>query len=456
MPLGDGAQPREHLFINYATEDSALAEWLTRKLTAEGYRVWCAAFKLLGGESYPRDIDDAIKNRTFRMLSLLSRASLHKPNPLKERTLALNIGRERGIDFVIPLNVDGLQPTELDWMTSDLTFIPFSHGWAPGLRQLLAKLESIDTPRPLPDGRAVAANTFLPGDVLRHAPEPLYSNIFRVVRMPDVLLRFTVASGISSPERDAVFGTWPFYSVSPTVVYAFDNPSPAAMEGRTVTLDAKVPWGGAFDINGIRTRNIITSLLRGSVAAKALALRLRPTPNGRAMYFPDGLVEENRFSFRGYSGKKTYVRVTGEKTLWRPLKVEKYRYYLAADTRARSDIPPGYVVQITPAIHVTSPVGDILPNRAINSRRKHVSKTWTNHEWTNRLFALAEFFAGGTDAIRYGSTAETEVVICATPITLSAQVGINEAALDMAEPPEEEGSGYDHADYGDDHDADDD
>ena len=31
---------REHLFISYAVEDIAFAEWLTRRLTAEGCRVW--------------------------------------------------------------------------------------------------------------------------------------------------------------------------------------------------------------------------------------------------------------------------------------------------------------------------------------------------------------------------------------------------------------------------------
>jgi len=35
------ATQRDHLFISYATEDGALAEWLTLKLTAAGYRVWC-------------------------------------------------------------------------------------------------------------------------------------------------------------------------------------------------------------------------------------------------------------------------------------------------------------------------------------------------------------------------------------------------------------------------------
>jgi hypothetical protein len=262
--------------------------------------------------------------------------------------------------------------------------------------------------------------------------------------------------GISGPERDAVLATWPFYSASPTTVYAFDGPSPAALDSRTVKLDASVPWAGAFHINGIRTRHIITSLLKSTVAARALALGLRPTPNGRAMYFPWGLVEKDRLRFRGYSGNETSTTVTSERTMWRPARSEKYRYYLAADMRARSDIPPGYVIQITPTIHVTSPIGETLLPRTINSRRKHVSKTWTNHEWTNRLFALAEFLGAGTDAIRFGSTPSTEVVISARPITLAAQVSINETALDMAEPPDEEGGGYDHAAYVEDDQDDDD
>ena len=134
---------RDHLFISYASEDFELAEWLTLKLTNENYKVWCDRFKLLGGESYPKDIDKAIKNETFRVIALLSHKSISKPNPVKERTLAINIGKERGIDFLIPLNVDGLSDTELDWMTTDLVYIDFSKSWAEGLTKLLKKLQSI-------------------------------------------------------------------------------------------------------------------------------------------------------------------------------------------------------------------------------------------------------------------------------------------------------------------------
>src|SRR5688572_10771137 len=137
---------RDHLFVSYAWENAALADWLVRKLTALGYRVWCDRFKLLGGERWPRDIDRAIKTRTFRMLALISKFSLEKENPSKERQLALAIGKERQEDFLIPLNVDGRSATEVGWQLTDLTWVPFEN-WADGLTQLLGVLEKAGTPR---------------------------------------------------------------------------------------------------------------------------------------------------------------------------------------------------------------------------------------------------------------------------------------------------------------------
>jgi hypothetical protein len=96
-----------HLFISYADEDANLASWVARKLAAMGYGVWFDRMKMLGGEPWPQTIDDAIRNRTFRMLALMSANSISKPNPTKERTLALRLGRQRDIpDFLITLKLD--------------------------------------------------------------------------------------------------------------------------------------------------------------------------------------------------------------------------------------------------------------------------------------------------------------------------------------------------------------
>ena len=113
----------DHLFISYAVEDAPLARWLTLKLTIEGYKVWCFEFEMLGGESFPKEIDAAIKTGTFRMLAFVSHSSVKKSNPVKEWTLGLTIGTERKLDFVIPLNVDGVKPTELPWTMSDINWI---------------------------------------------------------------------------------------------------------------------------------------------------------------------------------------------------------------------------------------------------------------------------------------------------------------------------------------------
>ncbi len=89
----DGPCERDHLFISYAWEDRAFADWLSARLTAEGYRVWMDRKKLYGGERWTNEIDIAIKQRSFRFLGLLSRYSLNKPNPSKERITALALGR---------------------------------------------------------------------------------------------------------------------------------------------------------------------------------------------------------------------------------------------------------------------------------------------------------------------------------------------------------------------------
>jgi hypothetical protein len=101
---------------------------------------------MLGGEPFPKIIDEAIKTRTFRLVALLPRHSPQKPSPRKERALALNLGREWEIDFMIPLNVDGLKPSQLLWDYSELTYIVFED-WAAGLDQLLRALAKAGAPR---------------------------------------------------------------------------------------------------------------------------------------------------------------------------------------------------------------------------------------------------------------------------------------------------------------------
>jgi hypothetical protein len=344
-----GSGARDHLFISYATEDWPLAEWLTRRLTAEGYRVWCDRFKLLGGESYPKDIDTAMSERTFRFLALLSRFSKSKDNPVKERTKALKVGHAlKQPDFVIPLNVDG---SDLDWMMTDLTYIPFHHGWARGLRQMLEKLESVDAPRPLQNGREVAVESFLPRDITSSAPEPLFANVLPFLSIPTTLLRFAIDPPLMREERRPVAIEWPHRFVAPHELLAFQPPPPGLLEGR-VSLSDRVVWSGILDLGGILTGDVVSELLFKAVRHRATRRGLLQSFDRRLYYyFPSGLCEDDKILFPMPAGGQTWVRVTGERTFWRLGMSGKYRYHLGVAFRVRRDVSPGYVLQ--------APVGNL-------------------------------------------------------------------------------------------------
>jgi hypothetical protein len=112
---------------------------------------------MLGGELYPRRAGAAIVRRSFCVVQLLSTAALANPAVIEVRTLALETAMACQREFLILLNIDGLNPSALEWATPDLTFIPFHERWESGVARLLTKLSSMDALRPVSDGRLVAA-----------------------------------------------------------------------------------------------------------------------------------------------------------------------------------------------------------------------------------------------------------------------------------------------------------
>ena len=425
---------REHIFISYAGEDWALAEWLTLKLTAEGYRVWCDRFELLGGESYPRDIDDAIKNRTFRLVALLSRASLSKPNPVKERTLALNISRERGIDFLIPLNVDNIRPTELDWMTSDLTYIPFYEGWAEGLEKLLKKLVSVGTPRPLKNGKQIAAETFFPSRVIAYHQEILHANFLTFERIPEIIKYFRFNYRLSIGEKQYLSRNWAFHPTDQKTVLSFHSPPTDLPKALTPTRAGGLCWLDVADIEGIRTINVVTALLNKSIQVKCLEKGLKLSEDLEMLYFHRGLLEKDTIYFLSCSGTKTRVLVTGERTFGTkgPFP-QKYHYHLSPRFRVRRDLVEGFVMQLRVRLYLTDTKGQPLQPRTALSRRKRICRSWWNHAWLNRHLAICHFLADGRETITIGDFPSEQIVLSSGLVQCKAPLGINEKSL--SRPP---------------------
>jgi len=411
---------RDHLFINYAWEDIALAEWLTFKLTGFGYRVWCDRIKLFGGESFPAEIDDAIKNRTFRFIALMSLASSTKPNPVKERTLALSIAKERGINFVIPLNL-GLKPDELPWMLSDLTYVDFRENWASGLSQLLKVLEKAATPRPLSDGRERVGLSVAPKGLTKEAAEIVYSNVHRVEQIPDAIRTYR----FNRPPRRSDLAKWPCFTISDHVFLAFHSPPcELTKEYAPQVIDAN-RWREQGLIEGIASHHIVSRLVSRSLTAYCITKGLALDSEREWLYFPKGLLKNDRLTFVGQDGKRNWVAAVGERGFFRAGKeIEPYRYHLSPHFAVRQDLLEGFAIRLTIHVYITDLNGNRLSARACQSRRKKVTHDWWNWEWLSRHLAVSQFLATSGNEIIIGQKEHERLILSARPLPFICPVTV--------------------------------
>lgn len=380
-----------HLFISYAVEDASLASWLARKLSARGYAVWFDRMELLGGEPWPQTIDEAIKQRTFRMLALMSASSVHKPNPSKERTLALNIARARKIpDFLITLKVDD---ADLDWLTTDISYIPFNRGWADGWRQLIKKLESVAAPKTLTSGAVLAASTFPNAAEFVHTePETLTANIVRVKSFPDKLRVFQAVPGLDSATRARIDELWPsFYLENGAYIGLF--PPPVGLAKHLKATTEACLWNDCESFRKVHPRSIASTLLTRSLRLRLLKAGAHEHPKHPNIFYLQGnFSDDGKLRFIGYTGKKTWLKIRGKVTFYRGQgQAEVNHHHFGFRVQLARGLGRSLHVQLTPTLVFFDVAGQIISDESVGSRRRKLTKNWWNAKWLNRLRAAEEF-----------------------------------------------------------------
>jgi len=418
----------DHLFISFAPPDYALAEWLTRRLIAEGYRVWYERFQAVGGENYPENVDDAIRLQTFRAIALYSRASLRDPEVMRQRSLALSIARERGTDFLIPIDVDTVPTTLLDRVTASLTFIHFRDSWATGLRQLLRKLESIGCPRPLADGKLIAAETFMDKDVLTDRAELVVTNCLKVLQIPDSVYAFTAQIPIDDAEWDQLRLRWASHRINPTEYLSFHQPPQPAVDQFQLKPSGISSWRNEAAVQGITAADLVSELIRKSLETKCIERGLHYCHQTGLRYFPPGLVKNNRLPYVLPTGVRNSVGTGGQRKYWRRTGSSYYKYSLAPGFRVVQNLYDQFVILIRLTIRLTDSAGNPFPRRAAVSRRKHLCKDWWNDDWLTRVIAVCQHLADG-EQISIGNQPTEQVIVSAAPLSMTVPVSINEAEL---------------------------
>jgi hypothetical protein len=423
-------EQRDHVFISYAPADIALAEWLARKLTAEGYLVWCRQFKNLGNEHYPEDVDAAIQQRALRVVALYSQAALSDPDIIRHRAIALGISKQIP-NFLIALRVEQIPVEKVDQVTRQLIFVPFETNWAEGLRLLLDKLEEAGCPKQLPDGKNIAARAFLDKDVLSDVTETIVTNYLRIQKLPDTILRFSPKKLIPAAKLDEMKLAWAFRKVSDRLFVSFSGPPLSLVTAYELRAVGRGSWRGNDTVEAISTPNLVSELIRKSLIVKCIQKGLQYCQTTDLYYFPFGLVPGDKIKYLWPNGKSASINTVGERKYGRSGSDERYRYYLAPNFYVSQNLTDDFAVLVRIRVRITDTSGMPLLPRQANARRKDLCHDWWNGEWLSRTLAVCQYLAD-SGRIVIGTHQSEQIIIAAEPLRLVAPRGVDEAALDQS------------------------
>ena len=439
---------REMVFVSHANpEDNEFALWLSLQLAKEGYPVWCDLTRLLGGELFWSDIEQAIRERTVKFLYVLTRVSNEKRGARDELALALGVERKDKLkDFVVPLWLDDLPPSEFNVELYRRNATPFQQGWANGLALVLKKLEEDGVPKKAGFGPA-AVTAWWRDQVnasagVRAEPETLYSNWYPLlpttlyfhelgrddpgpITVPDKLpypgVRHAQYLVSFAPAEDFAGQLGPGMSIGSTCTRRLNDPD-ASTEPRL--------WGYRDE------RQHLTNLLR-QAWERLVATRSLPTysfaTGAPAFYFTKGMLPDDRAWYQAYDGARSWRNIIGYKTLKGARdNAPGIRYWhFALELRPTSHPEIGYTMRS----HVLfSDDGKTIwdSKDRLHRARRSQCKDWWNDRWRDLIAASVSFLAEGREAVRLPVGSEATICVAARPITLLSPLSFDETSL---EPP---------------------
>lgn len=451
---------RDMLFLSHANpEDNEFALWLALQLASQGYPVWCDLTKLLGGEDWWVDIEEAIRDRTVKFLYVLSSTSNNKPGPRRELQLAQSVQKgEKLHDFIIPLHIDDLPHSSINILLHPINAISFEKGWANGLKILLEKLDQENVPK---------SSKFTPDAVtswwrIHHNAdegvvdqrEEYLSNWFRFQGLPQeiyfhALTRSSIGKvEIESEEKLPYPG---FQHERFLISFAKADDFKGAL-GPSMLVDFTMPFPlqdfldgtagrGTLEIKEARkrARDSVFRLLR--LGWQGL-LRRRNLPiyelanEARCFWFKKGFVDNDTIWFTGVDGEKTHRSLVGYKTIKSITGEDKKRYWHFA-IQAKPMLYPARAFIIKPHVLFSYDGLTLFDNKdRMHTARRRQCKNWWNPEWRDRILAAMTWLAEDKGMIELPMGSASSLQVSVSPSLFSSPVYYS--VTNAAEQPSED------------------
>jgi TIR domain-containing protein len=437
LPISDGSNrakeaQRDLVFISHANpEDNAFATWLAGQLTIAGYSVWSDATKLVAGDIFWDDIEEAIRHRSAKVVAVLSKDSQGKQGVLDELDLAVRVERSMGLTrFVLPVRVDHVPHNLIRANIARKMVIDFNENWASGLYALLSVLERDRVPR-IDAGNAQGLSGWVRerfAQLNRIVPEPeiLISNWLPISKFPDQIVLYNVSAPIDKIDSVLHSIALPCFrylrligSFSSIPDLQQDLP-PDVKLTETYRIDTRdFLVGKPHDLPGLAKReahNFMISLLRQAWDLKMKRRGLKPfeTASGHiAWYMPKDYLETNRVEFLDDAGKKRRKSLVG----WSERR--KVFWHFAVEARPVLGVSPHLLLKLH-VIFTPDGISPVDSKERMHLLRRRFCKNWWNDRWRDLLIAFVHWLASGED--------------CVLELGMSANIRLSRKLMTIASP----------------------
>lgn len=460
------------LFISHANpEDNGFALWLSLQLAKEGYPAWCDLTKLLCGEKFWDDIQEAIGNKSTKFIFTVSQHSNEKDGTKNELQFADTTAKKYNLkDFILPVAIDDLPVDQYNILLQRRNVLAFREGWANGLARLLEKLETDDVPK--------NAN-FNPENVGRwwreqfhkdcretETPEEYLSNYFSIAGLPENIYLYKVylpATHSSESRRREYASSLPYPAVlhgdhvisfADTDTFTKTSQDILYEKSKSVvsTRDFKAGKSPQVPYRDI-ARNIIINLMGAAWNAQMKAKGIpyyEMSDTGRCYYFLPGLSDKKRLPFKDLDGKMKNKALLGISTarIFKNNEETKKTRFWHFGIQAKPILSP--VTAFALRYHVLfSDDGTNIwedKDKMHRTRRSHC-KDWWNDDWRDRLLAFMYLLCGGEETMSLVLGPETNLEVSSFPVKFLSPVSyqppetpvrLDEAIVDSDEEDLEE------------------
>ena len=424
--LPHGSASRQHLMISYAIENGTFAMWLSRRLAAEGYLIWFDKLKLLGGQEWPKEINTAIRERSFLMLALMSGASVKKPNPTGEWTLGLGVARDLKRDFVVPLRVDKFDYKDLGFLHINRQYVDFSDSWSAGFKDLLNTLDALHAPKVAADGRSVSARTFMPDRMVVVRPERLVSNLIKFESLPPHVLQFSSSRPATDDEWAVLKKKWAFRALKGCRFLAIGRP-PIEFVGDLFKQDpSPLTWEQVKTVHDIDSTAFFSEMLRKTVMSILLTKGFLLEDDERSVYLDPAAFQGNRINFTRPDGSRGWVGVKGRRTFRIGKDLRQAVEYNLGFRIAIEDLPSvGWALIPKLFLRLRAEGGMKLADRTAMGRRRAITRDWWNDKQLSTHIAFLVALALAQDAAAAAGL-DLQAKLAPAPVSFAIDKGIDE------------------------------